>query len=472
MTLIRFITATYLGHQTKGAFMKKSVLIAGGFAAVLWTSAAAQAQCAGDCNGDGEVAINELITGVNIALGSAPLSACAAIDINGDGDVAINELIAAVNNALNGCPPPPGERCGDGKIDTDASGAEECDDGNNFGADGCAANCTLESTRLGEFDPDRTTATVQTEALPIPLRLTGSQKFRTGKALPNDRLLANGQTFKAGEIPVAVQAEEILFDPVRVTGLRCACVRGVPFEGFGPGNASAGSIGCNEDGLMDVNYRLIQDHNTSPDSPANRSQGAPNDAECTNTSTLPGGSISAACREGSGELCSDPEDEHIGVCRSPRILTRSGGPGGRGSGFLPFNVSISLLADAGRCVTTGAPDGCRFADYGPDCLPCTDDDLIIAPAENIPLTTGVSEAAVFDANNNQSDPRNAVIIDKDQSCFGSPCLTVNTGANFDCELLEQNQTGGLSGGSLAVTFPSIDAATIGDNVTGTVFFNK
>ena len=62
------------------------------------------ASCPGDCNGDGSVAINELITGVNIALGSAPLATCAAFDTSGDGTVAINELISAVNVALAGCP--------------------------------------------------------------------------------------------------------------------------------------------------------------------------------------------------------------------------------------------------------------------------------------------------------------------------------------------------------------------------------
>jgi hypothetical protein len=60
--------------------------------------------CAGDCAGDGNVAINELITCVNIALGSAPLSNCLACDPDGGGSVAINELIAAVNAALGGCP--------------------------------------------------------------------------------------------------------------------------------------------------------------------------------------------------------------------------------------------------------------------------------------------------------------------------------------------------------------------------------
>ena len=65
----------------------------------------AHAQCVGDCNGDGEVTINELILGVNIALGSTPVSACEAF-ANGEGVVDIAQLIKGVNNALNGCPPP------------------------------------------------------------------------------------------------------------------------------------------------------------------------------------------------------------------------------------------------------------------------------------------------------------------------------------------------------------------------------
>jgi len=59
--------------------------------------------CTGDCDGDGTVTINELIMGVNIALGSAPLGNCSAYDKNGDGVVAVDELITAVNAALNGC---------------------------------------------------------------------------------------------------------------------------------------------------------------------------------------------------------------------------------------------------------------------------------------------------------------------------------------------------------------------------------
>ena len=63
----------------------------------------AAAPCAGDCNGDGTVAVNELIVAVNIGLGGATVDECAAIDANGDGEVLIGEIIAAVNVALAGC---------------------------------------------------------------------------------------------------------------------------------------------------------------------------------------------------------------------------------------------------------------------------------------------------------------------------------------------------------------------------------
>lgn len=64
------------------------------------------AACAGDCNGDGQVTIDELVRGVNLALSGAGVP-CAALDVNGDGEIAINELIAGVNSALAGCPSAP-----------------------------------------------------------------------------------------------------------------------------------------------------------------------------------------------------------------------------------------------------------------------------------------------------------------------------------------------------------------------------
>ena len=59
--------------------------------------------CAGDCDGDGTVTVNELVTAVTIALGTAALSTCTAVDANGDGTVIIDELVAAVSSALIEC---------------------------------------------------------------------------------------------------------------------------------------------------------------------------------------------------------------------------------------------------------------------------------------------------------------------------------------------------------------------------------
>jgi len=63
------------------------------------------ADCPGDCNGDGTVQINELVTAVGIALGATDIGACRATDLNGDGAIAINELLTAVNALLGGCVP-------------------------------------------------------------------------------------------------------------------------------------------------------------------------------------------------------------------------------------------------------------------------------------------------------------------------------------------------------------------------------
>lgn len=172
--------------------------------------ATAQAQCVGDCDGGNSVAINELVTGVNIALGSGDLSTCPSFDANDSGSVEINELVTAVNNALGSCPPPSGtatatptsaetpptetptsvetpptasptptattgtgcstptpvsaEGCGDGTIDLE--GGETCDDGNTVEGDACPANC-----RIATCEPSGTTFTVRFDFDTIPADL-------------------------------------------------------------------------------------------------------------------------------------------------------------------------------------------------------------------------------------------------------------------------------------------------------------
>jgi cysteine-rich repeat protein len=479
--------------------------------------------CVGDCDGDGTVAINEVITCVNIGLELLPLANCTACDGNGDGAVAINEIITSVNIGLGLLPcgggvtptigpptpthtPVPGEAiCGNGVMEA----GEECDDGNNWGGDGCAKNCTNETPRRVFFE-DRLTvpaamrsrATVQTGALPVAVRLSGSQVYTTGTARnevvrdPAGNVITN-----PGEIPVVVPEDQIAFDPVSVPGLVCACVRGVIAEEFfGPGNAGDGVIGCGDVGIENINYHLRQDHNTTPGSPGNSgsARGLPDDPECDDTFTFDVGLVSPACIEGEGEICNEPEfihhgactngfcaggnigrqctsDTACGVCNSPRNIEFFGGPTPRGSALINYNIGISLLQDAGICQQRFRDDGtCRFPQYGPDCLPCTDDDLVFDPPELLPQTTGTAQGTLFDSNNTAGE-----LITEGVFCppptpplESRLCVTKVEGLTFDCELLLSDPTGGFAGVGLATAYPAIDSAQIGDNVTSAVFFYK
>lgn len=106
-----------------------------------------QSPCYGDCDNDGSVTVDELILGVNLALG-VPADSCARLDASRDSTVSVDEIIQAVNALLVGCS---GGFCGDGYYDT----GEECEPYNfclacycegefgNFIRDiGCLDDCT------------------------------------------------------------------------------------------------------------------------------------------------------------------------------------------------------------------------------------------------------------------------------------------------------------------------------------------
>lgn len=59
--------------------------------------------CVGDCNGDREVTVDELVLGVGIAGGTFPLDDCPAFDADDGGGVTVDELVAGVGNAIRGC---------------------------------------------------------------------------------------------------------------------------------------------------------------------------------------------------------------------------------------------------------------------------------------------------------------------------------------------------------------------------------
>jgi YVTN family beta-propeller protein len=59
--------------------------------------------CAGDCNGDGRVSVDEVLAMMEIAFGNALLESCPAGDANEDGVITVDEILTAVRHVMEGC---------------------------------------------------------------------------------------------------------------------------------------------------------------------------------------------------------------------------------------------------------------------------------------------------------------------------------------------------------------------------------
>lgn len=66
--------------------------------------------CSGDCDEDGMVAVNELVFGLGVSLGSLPVSDCPLLDADENERVSVDELVRSVAASLNGCPAPTWDR--------------------------------------------------------------------------------------------------------------------------------------------------------------------------------------------------------------------------------------------------------------------------------------------------------------------------------------------------------------------------
>lgn len=372
-----------------------------------------------------------------------------------------------------------GERCDDGAICLpigepvtepsfqDCTATGECPDGETcepVGGDGCARNCTLETRRIANLDPARSGAVVQigpAGAGMVPVPLTGRQVLTTGTARDEVVIGPNGvQLTEPGHLPIVTKVVDIGFNPAPVSILLCACIRGVEVPSFGPGLSGRGLTGCGEQGLTDINVLVEQDHNTTPGDPGNSGPdaGLPDDPNCDAVSILPGGFTSEACLEGRDEACSEMRFAHTGVCNSPRVVTLSGGQAPRGSTMLNANTSITLLMDGGACGMGIEPgtDPCPHEDYGPDCVPCTDDDVPVGTANNNITTSGTATAVVYDATN---------------TAGGLNMLVAGPGQPTDCDAILDDPEAPLAG-VLVTAFPAIDAESIGDTVTGTTLASQ
>jgi hypothetical protein len=64
------------------------------------------AACCGDCNGDGNVTIDELMRGVRITLGLDDMQQCPSFNVREDDRITVDELLRGVAASLDGCPSP------------------------------------------------------------------------------------------------------------------------------------------------------------------------------------------------------------------------------------------------------------------------------------------------------------------------------------------------------------------------------
>jgi hypothetical protein len=101
------VTATAGTHTLEWAIDSESAITetdeTNNLAALTFTVGGTPGLCVGDCDESDSVVVNELVTGVNIALDRADIEDCRAFDRDDSGTVQVNELVSGVDNLLRGC---------------------------------------------------------------------------------------------------------------------------------------------------------------------------------------------------------------------------------------------------------------------------------------------------------------------------------------------------------------------------------
>jgi cysteine-rich repeat protein len=277
---------------------------------------------------------------------------------------------------------PAGAICGNGARET----GEQCDDGNLQGGDGCAANCTTELSfdctlgcidanqnglcgeAEGDLDDLESGAITNGQYAVITLVFHGDMSFIAGRPRPTEvKTTDPNMIFPPDQMPTILKPAGMRVDPIPLVGISCNCAMALSVGEFGPGLAGKGLFGCNDSGLSDVDYVWTADHDISAEDP-----------NCA-TGFLEDGS---------------PAHPHAGACNDVGRAAYYGA-GARDSMTMFMHMRINLASDGGKCVKD-----CSVPDFGPDCLPCTEDDqptLVIIDTPMV-LTTGTAVGNVLHAN--------------------------------------------------------------------------
>jgi len=479
----------------------------------------ARAACTGDCNNNGKVSVDEILTMVNIALGTAQLSTCTSGDVNMDKKITIDEILAAVNFALTMCPTSGTPFCGDGVTDT----GEDCDPGpgtciggsdagksctadsqcdqtsgvcldgvnaqhacssdsgcpnstcvhcRTFGGNGCAANCTTESaipiTLVQGDTPDNTNLTPGTSG--IAVHADGDFNYAIAFPAGVTRQLLIGKE-KNGKIPVTLKCSAqpgSSFCQTNQTpaievlgGTACICLRPIMYM-------TCGGTLAETDGspATDCSPGYTAGNTVCPqEKPCTRVYGPDNVG-------LGEVGCEAAGLDGVNTLLSQAsiganETDPVGP-----ILTALSGTGGPGSIVLFETTELGFTL--GKCVLPGG----NPAIYGNDGMFCTADDPFTTPdptttGRNVlpqVLTTGIASATITNAKdsgntiNACASGENAGIgCNTNDDCLGSPCAP-RTSMGTPLSSCTALAGGSASGVTLADAFPSLAAPTISDIV--------
>ena len=421
--------------------------------------------CVGDCDANGSVTVDGIITLVNIALGNAPPSACAHGMVNGT-EVTVAVIIQAVNNALSGCGlvcgngiTEPGEDCDDGgtciggpnagsacTAEAQCLGTGVCMGGTHVGVacepavpnacpgstckkcapsggDGCAANCTWERDVAFDLVPGQLNgsgilagtsgAVVQGDLLTIPLPFSGRETLTIGKA-------------RDGQIPVVIKAGSVRLDRVPVSTVGCVCLRGVAAKTCGGTVFEADGVTSSTDCTAGFTGG---DRVCAGKKPCAFLHGSGNSASgMIGCNGLAGVNVSLTMDAGGSS----------GSPRLPRVTLS--GTGGPGSALLSARIAIGGRAWYGPPCT-----GENVSVYGPDGAFCTDDDPQDQRGTPVAalVTTGTATGQLLNANS------------LDGNTIGPFSVS---GAPFRC--------GGLdaSGAALASMFTELARPNVGDSL--------
>jgi hypothetical protein len=262
------------------------------------------------------VMINELIIGVNIALGDQPVSACPAFADN-EGQVTIAQLILGVNDALNGCPAEPTPSASPSATPTVTPGA--------------GGNCTLISGPT----QSHLELNVAVLANPVTLPLAGSIDVACE--------VAEGAS--QGTCACAVAT----IDPVRIPGVGTICIaktaepcpsRPVECNGGDPLGVelrSSGNVGecvSNDACLSECETSCAGSGAMASLSGCTGFCSLANDVQC---------SVDADCLPDKG-ACNgpDPVGAHAGICQCSCINTAAGPAAVAGDLQCPLGAHLTV----------------------------------------------------------------------------------------------------------------------------------